>query len=167
MTTRLGDDLRQLDWNVYARLERLFVKLFVEEEDVTVTLLVDASASMNTGTPAKLLFAKRAAAALGYIGLASEDRVRGHASRRSIGSASGGPPRLRTRVPVARGPLGHRGRPTVRRTWSPRRVMPAAQLHGRGVVILLSDLLDPGARSRHPRARGHRVGTDRAPRPVA
>jgi uncharacterized protein (DUF58 family) len=71
----LGDDLRQLDWNVYARLERLFVKLFVEEEDVTVTLLVDASASMATGHPAKLLFAKRAAAALGYIGLASEDRV--------------------------------------------------------------------------------------------
>src|SRR5688500_15616344 len=71
----LGDDLRQLDWNVYARLERLFVKLFVEEEDVTITLLIDASASMTTGNPAKLLFAKRAAAALGYIGLASEDRV--------------------------------------------------------------------------------------------
>ena len=53
----LGDDLRQLDWNVYARLERLFVKLFVEEEDVTVTLLVDASASMATGHPSKLVFA--------------------------------------------------------------------------------------------------------------
>ena len=48
-----GDDLRQLDWNVYARLERLFVKLFIEEEDVTVTLLVDASASMATGSPFK------------------------------------------------------------------------------------------------------------------
>src|SRR3954466_4235100 len=71
----LGDDLRQLDWNVYARLEKLFVKLFVEEEDVTVTFLVDASASMAAGRPPKLLFAKRAAAALGYIGLASEDRV--------------------------------------------------------------------------------------------
>ena len=67
----LGDDLRQLDWNVYARLEKLFVKLFVEEEDVTVTLLLDASASMATRQPEKLLFAKRAAAALGYIGLAS------------------------------------------------------------------------------------------------
>ena len=63
----LGDDLRQLDWNVYARLERLFVKLFVEEEDVTVTLLLDASMSMATGRPSKLVFAKRAAAALGYI----------------------------------------------------------------------------------------------------
>src|SRR5215470_9240135 len=50
----LGDDLRQLDWNVLARLERLFVKLYVEEEDVTITLLLDASASMAAGRPAKL-----------------------------------------------------------------------------------------------------------------
>src|SRR6476660_3378776 len=71
----LGDDLRQLDWNVLARLEKLFVKLFVEEEDVTITLLLDTSASMATGRPDKLQFAKRAAAALGYIGLASEDRI--------------------------------------------------------------------------------------------
>jgi uncharacterized protein (DUF58 family) len=71
----LGDDLRQLDWNVLARLEKLFVKLFVEEEDVTITLLLDGSASMATGLPDKLQFSKRAAAALGYIGLASEDRV--------------------------------------------------------------------------------------------
>ena len=85
----LGDDLRQLDWNVYARLERLLVKLFVEEEDLTVTLLVDASASMAGGQPEKLRFAKRAAAALGYVGLASEDRITvsalgGRASRRQV-----------------------------------------------------------------------------------
>ena len=67
----LGDDLRQLDWNVYARLERLFVKLFVEEEDVTVTRLRDAAASMASGRPEKPLCAKRAAAALGYTALAS------------------------------------------------------------------------------------------------
>src|SRR3954468_20515757 len=71
----LGDDLRQLDWNVLARLEKLFVKLYVEEEDITIHFLLDASASMVAGNPPKLLFAKRAAAALGYIGLASEDRV--------------------------------------------------------------------------------------------
>ena len=47
----LGDDLRQLDWNVLARLEKLFVKLYVEEEDVTITFLVDASASMAAGQP--------------------------------------------------------------------------------------------------------------------
>jgi hypothetical protein len=54
-----GDDLRQLDWNVYARLERLFIKLFVEEEDVTVHVLVDASRSMDFGEPNKLTFARR------------------------------------------------------------------------------------------------------------
>src|SRR5690349_24474429 len=43
----LGDDLRALDWNLYARLEKLFIKLFIEEEDVNVHILVDASASME------------------------------------------------------------------------------------------------------------------------
>lgn len=71
----LGDDLRALDWNVYARLERLFIKLFVEEEDVTVHILLDASASMDAGSPDKLLFGRRAAAALAYVGLASYDKV--------------------------------------------------------------------------------------------
>ena len=70
-----GDDLRQLDWNVYARLERLFIKLFVEEEDVTVHVLVDASRSMDFGEPNKLDFARRAAGALAYLGLANLDRV--------------------------------------------------------------------------------------------
>ena len=70
-----GDDLRQLDWNVYARLERLFIKLFVEEEDVTVHVLVDASRSMDFGEPNKLRFARRAAGALAYLGLAHLDRV--------------------------------------------------------------------------------------------
>ena len=70
-----GDDFRQIDWNVYARLERFFVKLFVEEEDLTVHLLVDTSRSMDWGEPAKLWYAQHAAAALGYIALANFDRV--------------------------------------------------------------------------------------------
>ncbi|MFQ5854675.1 MAG: DUF58 domain-containing protein [Anaerolineae bacterium] len=70
-----GDDFRQIDWNVYARLERFFVKLFVEEEDLTVHLLIDTSRSMDWGTPAKFWYAQRAAAALGYIALAGFDRV--------------------------------------------------------------------------------------------
>src|SRR5690242_21784599 len=44
-----GDDLRRVDWNAYARLERLFLKLFQEEEDLSVHLLVDASRSMDWG----------------------------------------------------------------------------------------------------------------------
>jgi uncharacterized protein (DUF58 family) len=140
----LGDDLRQLDWNVYARLEKLFVKLFVEEEDVTITLLIDTSASMAAGRPEKLLFAKRAAAALGYIGLASEDRVAvsalgGRMSRRQTPlRGSGRVFRLLSNlsgIQVAPGPTDL--------VAAARHA--AAQLHGRGVIVLMSDLLDPAA----------------------
>ncbi|MBP6962941.1 MAG: DUF58 domain-containing protein [Armatimonadetes bacterium] len=70
-----GDDLRRVDWNVYARLEKLFLKLFVEEEDLHVYILVDTSKSMDFGHPRKLLYAKRIAAALSYIALSNLDRV--------------------------------------------------------------------------------------------
>jgi uncharacterized protein (DUF58 family) len=140
----LGDDLRQLDWNVYARLEKLFVKLFIEEEDVTITFLLDTSPSMAFGRPRKLLFAKRAAAALGYIGLASEDRVvvaalAGRTARRQGGlRGSGRVLRLLANLSA----IGAADGPTdlvaaVRHA--------AAMLRGRGVVVLISDLLDPGA----------------------
>ena len=140
----LGDDLRQLDWNVYARLEKLFVKLFIEEEDVTVTLLLDASASMASGRPEKLLFAKRAAAALGYIALASEDRVTvsvmaGRASRRRGGlRGSGRVFRLLSDLSAVEPAVGPTDLVAAARH-------AAAQLTGRGVVVLLSDLLDPAA----------------------
>ncbi|MBI3928315.1 MAG: DUF58 domain-containing protein [Armatimonadetes bacterium] len=67
-----GDDFRTIDWNVYARLEKLFVKLFVEEREQTITVLVDRSQSMAGH---KFLFARRLAAALAYVGLCSYDRV--------------------------------------------------------------------------------------------
>ncbi|RPI48257.1 MAG: DUF58 domain-containing protein, partial [Chloroflexi bacterium] len=70
-----GDDFRRIDWNAYARLERFFLKLFVEEQDLTVHLLVDTSLSMDWGEPNKLRFALRAAGALGYVALAGLDRV--------------------------------------------------------------------------------------------
>jgi uncharacterized protein (DUF58 family) len=104
-----GDDLRRVDWNAYARMERLFIKLFQEEEDLTVHLLLDASKSMDWGDPQditltapltpidsearavggvvapspgsntrdqnKLVYAKRTAAALGYIALSNLDRL--------------------------------------------------------------------------------------------
>jgi uncharacterized protein (DUF58 family) len=72
---QVGDDWRYVDWSIYARLDRLFVKLFEEEEDTDVHLLVDASGSMAVGSPPKLEYAKRLAAALGYVGLAGGDRV--------------------------------------------------------------------------------------------
>lgn len=70
-----GDDFRRIDWNAYARLERFFIKLFVEEEDLTVHLLVDSSRSMDWGEPNKLWYAARAAGAVGYVALAGLDRV--------------------------------------------------------------------------------------------
>lgn len=70
-----GDDLRYVDWNVYARLEKLFLKLYIDEEDLNVHILVDSSRSMSFGTPSKLLAATRIAAALGYISLCSYDRL--------------------------------------------------------------------------------------------
>ena len=70
-----GDDLRFLDWNIYGRLERLFIKLFFEEEDLHVSVLLDTSSSMDFGSPAKSLYAKRVAAAIAYIGLVNYNRV--------------------------------------------------------------------------------------------
>src|SRR5215475_13046149 len=71
-----GDDLRFIDWNTYARLDRLFLKMFLEEEDLHFHALVDSSRSMEFGTPTKLEYAKQLAAALGFIGLVRGDRVR-------------------------------------------------------------------------------------------
>jgi uncharacterized protein (DUF58 family) len=71
-----GDDLRSLDWNLYARLDKLIVKLFLEEEDLHFFTLIDASLSMDFGQPTKLQYAKQLAAALGFVGLIRTDRVR-------------------------------------------------------------------------------------------
>lgn len=71
-----GDDLRFIDWNLYARLDRLFLKLFLEEEDLHFFAALDASSSMDFGSPTKLQFAKQLAAALGFVGLCRADRVK-------------------------------------------------------------------------------------------
>jgi len=140
----LGDDLRQLDWNIYARLERLFIKLFIEEEDVTVHVLVDASASMDLGTPNKLVFAKRAAAALAYVGLASYDRV-------SLAALQG---RVARRFPPVRGKgrifqiLADLSRTSASSGPTDLHAAArhyAAQVRARGPLILISDLFDEAA----------------------
>ena len=71
----LGDDLRFIDWNIYARLDRLFLKLFLEEEDLALYVLLDVSKSCDYGEPNKALYMKKVAAALGYIGLVNYNRV--------------------------------------------------------------------------------------------
>jgi uncharacterized protein (DUF58 family) len=71
----VGDDLRHIDWNVYGRLDKLFLKLFLEEEDLHVYTVLDTSLSMDFGTPTKLRYGKQVAAALAFIGLVNHDRV--------------------------------------------------------------------------------------------
>jgi uncharacterized protein (DUF58 family) len=141
-TYATGDDLRQLDWNAYARLERLFVKLFVEEEDVTVHLLVDASRSMDFGAPNKLDAARRAAAALGYLGLAGMDRV--SAAFLADGTASPMPPiRGKRRAAELFAFLSQPRADRLTGLAAAARAY-AARMRGTGPLILISDLMDPG-----------------------
>ena len=70
-----GDDLRHVDWNVYGRLDRLFLKLFHEEEDLRLAVFLDTSRSMAYGDPQKLLYGKKLTAALAYVALCNLDRV--------------------------------------------------------------------------------------------
>ena len=88
-----GDDFRYLDWNIYSRIDRLLLRLFEEEEDLYIYLLLDSSDSMQMGTPPKLHYAMQVAAALCYVGLANLDRV-------SIVTFADG---LKERLPPARG----------------------------------------------------------------
>jgi len=88
-----GDDLRYLDWNIYSRMHKLVLRLFEEEEDLYIYLLVDTSASMGMGRPPKVRHAVQVAAALCYVGLANLDRV-------SVVTLDEG---LRARIPPARG----------------------------------------------------------------
>jgi uncharacterized protein (DUF58 family) len=137
----LGDDLRYVDWNMAARLEKLFVKLFIEEEDLYLALLVDTSKSMDFGEPKKLHFAARVAAALGYIGLSNYDRV----SVTAFASS------LKKPLPTKRGKAGVRpffdyldslkADGTTSFAASLRAFAVAART--RGVAIVLSDFLDP------------------------
>jgi uncharacterized protein (DUF58 family) len=84
-----GDDPRQVDWNIYGRSGSLFVKLFEEEEVLTVHLLLDISASMDWGSTNKLLFARRLAAALGYISLVGATRLHVTSLTDSVGHSFG------------------------------------------------------------------------------
>src|SRR5438128_500277 len=70
-----GDDFRYLDWNLYGRLDRLFLKLYEEERELPVRIFLDASESMTFGTPPKFDFVRQVAASIGYVALCGFDRV--------------------------------------------------------------------------------------------
>src|ERR1700753_4055928 len=86
----VGDDLRFIDWNIYARLDKLFLKLFLEEEDLSLYVLVDVSKSCDFGNPNKAHYLKQVAAALGYIGLVNYNRVNIVALAEGIVAETGG-----------------------------------------------------------------------------
>lgn len=141
-----GDDFRRIDWNAYARLERFFIKLFVEEEDLTVHFLIDTSRSMDWGEPNKLGYALRAAGALGYVALVGLDRVTvtalGGGESNGNGSMGYFPPHRGKGQALALfsflQQLGAGGRASL----APRLASYAAGAPQPGPLLLFSDLLD-------------------------
>jgi uncharacterized protein (DUF58 family) len=138
----VGDDLRHLDWNLYGRLDKLFIRLFMEEEDLHFYLLLDNSLSMDFGSPTKLHYARQVAAALGFVGLCNLDRVVVEVFN----------DRITQSMPAARGrksmwrlmdflqklePAGPSNLARALRTFS-------LKSSGKGIVVLLSDMMDKG-----------------------
>ncbi len=137
----VGDDLRYVDWNIYGRLDRLHVKLFVDEEDLCLHLLLDASASMDFGSPTKLAYGARLAAALGFIGLVSMERVGVGVLRERV--AEGWPPaRGRNQVVNLFDFLG-RVQSAGGTSLNDGLQNYALRAREPGLAVVISDLLDP------------------------
>lgn len=136
-----GDDLRHLDWNLYGRLERPFVRMFDEDEDLPIYVLVDTSASMGYGSPPKLPLALRTAAALAYVALGHLDRVALYPAADSLGQGLG---LVRGRAQIypmltLLSTLRAQGRTDLGAA-----VADLVQRHRRrGVVVVVSDFYDP------------------------
>jgi uncharacterized protein (DUF58 family) len=134
-----GDDLRFVDWNTYARLEKLFLKMFLEEEDLHFYALIDASPSMDFGQPTKLRCAAQLAAALGFIGLVRGDRVKVE----TLGQPAVGGPVFRGRRSLWR-MLEHIEAIEPGQSVSLAEGVKNFCLRnsGKGIVVLISDLMD-------------------------
>ncbi len=136
-----GDDLRFVDWNLYARLDKLFLKLFLEEEDLHVYFLVDASPSMNFGDPSKFFAAKQVAAALAFVGMCRGDRVR----IEFLGMQNQSSPVLRGRSQLWRmSDFVQSVEPDQICNLTDAVKRFCLKNTGRGIVVLLSDLMDKG-----------------------
>ncbi len=156
-----GDDLRRLDWNVYARLEKPFIKLFEEEEDLAVHVLVDGSKSMNWGEGEhnKFDYARKLAAALGAIALSAGDRLTLSLLTPSGSGARYGP---------ARGPhhnlhlFAFMEKQSTAGTTHLNQALASYALTARrpGLTLILSDLLDPNGYQqglKQLQSRGHEL----------
>jgi len=136
-----GDDVRYVDWNIYGRLDRLYLKLFVDEEDLCLHLLVDASASMDYGAPTKLDYAARLAVALGFVGLVNLERVGVSVLREGLGEGWS-PARGRGQIlPLI--DFLRRVRPSGRTALSDGLASYALRAREAGLAVIISDMLDP------------------------
>jgi uncharacterized protein (DUF58 family) len=166
-----GDDLRRVDWNVYARLERPYVKLFEEEEDLAVHVLLDGSGSMEWGDGDKetvgpgdqerdkWMYARRLAAALGYVALTSGDRLAVASLRSQISNSKFGPARGRGHVLRLFDWLEEVG---AEGTTDLNAALRSYAVSGgrAGLVVLISDLFSPAGYAEGLTAlaaRGHEV----------
>ncbi len=142
----VGDDIRYVDWNIYGRLDRLYLKLFVDEEDLCLHLLLDASASMDFGEPSKLEYGARLAAALGFVGLVNLERV-GVGVLRERMAEGWNPARGRNQVLPLMEFLG-RLRPSGPTSLGDALAQYALRTREAGVAVLISDLMDPAGYER-------------------
>jgi len=152
-----GDDFRHIDWKLLARLDKVFVRMFLEEEDLSVIIAVDCSASMRAGQPEKLLLAQRLALALGYIGLVNNNRVSivafGPRTFRRLGDVRGRRNVQRLAKFVLEDIAPEEGAGSASTNNQPLRAFTdnmrqlVLQRTGKGVMILLSDFfIDEGVR---------------------
>ena len=142
----LGDDLRYVDWNIYGRLDRLYVKLFVDEEDLCLNLLLDASASMGFGSPSKLAYGAKLAAGLGFVGLVNLERVGVGMVRERLAEGVG-PSRGRSQILPLMEFLS-RARPAGGTSLSEALGAWVLRTREAGLTVLISDLMDPGGYER-------------------
>ncbi len=136
-----GDDLRHLDWNVYARLEKLFIKMSQATAALPISILIDTSHSMQFGEPTKLQYAKQLTAALSYIALANADPVTLYNFAERLTTTL--PPNYRNpaqyiSIQKALAPLKASGTTHIAKCLTQLATHPAQ----RGVVIVISDFLD-------------------------
>ena len=142
----IGDDLRYVDWNIYGRLDRLYVKLFVDEEDLCLNILLDASGSMAFGSPSKLAYGTRLAAGLGFVGLVNLERV-GVAVVRERLAEGVGPARGRSQILPLMDFLS-RVRPAGATSLNEGLGAWGLRTREAGLAVVISDLMDPGGYER-------------------
>ena len=152
-----GDDFRYLDWNLYGRLERLFLKLYEEERELPVRIFLDASESMTFGEPRKFDFARQVAAAIGYVALSGFDRVSVIPFPDPANDASTGPATRIAELAARGGLRSVRGKKSAIQFFQNLGVLTAGgtanlnealrrgalEARQAGVAVVLSDFLDP------------------------